>query len=171
MPATSITVNKVQSLLGALLVICVMLNFANVVARYAFNTALLGIEELQVYLLVGISFIGAALVSWRRDHLRMAALVGYMRPAAKRAARVLEELTMTGLLAFTAVQSGRYTWQMVLISRKSDLMEIPMWIPHGCVTLGLTLMALIAAYRLAVERGGPPAHASGTSAPAGEATL
>lgn len=165
-------VDKVQTALGALLILCVALNFANVVARYGFNTALFGIEELQVYLLVGISFFGAVVVSWRREHLRMDALVGYMRPRARRAVTVVEELAMVGLLGFAAVQSSRYTWQMVQINRKSDLMEIPMWIPHGCVTVGLALMALLAAYRLVVERAAVATPlAANAKGPAGEVPL
>jgi len=172
MQQNSSIADKVQTTLGALLILCVVLNFSNVVARYGFNTALLGIEELQVYLLVGISFFGAVVVSWRREHLRMDALVGYMRPRTRRVVSVLEELAMAGLLGFAAVQSSRYSWQMAQINRKSDLMEIPMWIPHGCVTVGLALMALLAVYRLVAERAAVSTPlAAEAKDPAGEVLL
>ena len=60
----------------------------------------------------------------------------------------LELLTIVALCGFTAYQSYLYTGQMLSLDRKSDLMEIPMWVPHGAVALGLTVTALIALRRL-----------------------
>jgi TRAP-type C4-dicarboxylate transport system permease small subunit len=142
--------DRVETLLGAMLVLCVVLNFSNVVARYLFNTALFGIEEVQVYLVVAIAFVGAVVVSWKRQHLRMDALVDRFGPRTRRHLGGVEAVLVLALAGFACVQSGRYTWQMVQIGRKSDLMEIPMWLPHGSVTLGMFLITAIAAWRLFV---------------------
>lgn len=64
-----------QKVPGGALIVCVLLNFANVVARYAFNRAIFGIEEVQVYIVVAICFLGAVVVTFRNGHLRMDALV------------------------------------------------------------------------------------------------
>lgn len=136
------------TVLGATLIGCVLLNFANVVARYVFNTALFGIEELQVYMMVSVAFLGAAVVTFRREHLRMDALVHRFGRGTNRALSMIERVAVVALVGFACVQSARFTWQMVQINRKSDLMEIPMWIPHGSVTVGLFLIASISAWRL-----------------------
>jgi len=139
---------RVQAVLGVCLMIAVVLNFANVVARYVFNTALFGIEEVQVYLLVMVTFIGAPVVMFRNEHLRMDALSYRFPRLARRGLHRFELLFIIGLCGFTAYQSYRYTGQMLALDRKSDLMEIPMWIPHGAVVVGLTVMAVIAVRRL-----------------------
>jgi len=144
--------DRVQTVLGCLLILCVVLNFANVIARYVFSTALFGIEEVQVYLIVAIAFIGAVVVSWRREHLRMDALVDRFGPRTRRHLAGLEAVLVVVLAGFVCVQSARYTWQMLQIGRKSDLMEIPMWLPHGSVTVGLFLIAAIAVRRLLGSR-------------------
>jgi TRAP-type C4-dicarboxylate transport system permease small subunit len=140
--------DRVQTMLGWMLVLCVVLNFSNVVARYVFNTALFGIEEVQVYLIVAMAFLGAAVVSWKGQHLRMDALVDRFGPRTRRHLTGVEAVLVLALAGFACVQSGRYTWQMAQIGRKSDLMEIPMWLPHGSVTLGMFLITAIAAWRL-----------------------
>lgn len=163
--------DRVQALLGWMLVLCVVLNFSNVVARYVFNTALFGIEEVQVYLIVAIAFLGAVVVSWKREHLRMDALVDRFGPGTRRRLAGFEAVLVLGLAGFACVQSGRYTWQMGQIGRKSDLMEIPMWLPHGSVTLGLFLITVIAAWRLFVPASlsePAPAAAGGDQAIAAE---
>lgn len=139
---------RVQMALGICLMIAVVLNFANVVARYVFNTALFGIEEVQVYLIVAVAFLGTPVVMFRKDHLRMDALSYRFPRPIRRGLTRLELLTIVALCGFTAYQSYLYTSQMLSLDRKSDLMGIPMWIPHGAVALGLTVTALIALRRL-----------------------
>jgi TRAP-type C4-dicarboxylate transport system permease small subunit len=41
------------------------------------------------------------------------------------------------------VQSWRYAAQMFAIGRTSDVGDIPMWIPHGAVTLGFFLILIV----------------------------
>jgi TRAP-type C4-dicarboxylate transport system permease small subunit len=50
--------DRLMVVLGGVLILCVLLNFSNVVARYVFNTAIFGIEELQVYLVVAVASSG-----------------------------------------------------------------------------------------------------------------
>jgi TRAP-type C4-dicarboxylate transport system permease small subunit len=137
-----------QKVLGGALIVCVLLNFANVVARYAFNRAIFGIEEVQVYLVVAICFLGAVLVTFRHGHLRMDALVHRFSARTARIVARVEKALVVVLVSFVCIQSARFTWQMIQIGRKSDLMEIPMWLPHGSVTLGLFMVAALCAWRL-----------------------
>src|SRR5437868_762125 len=65
----------IEVLLGAALLVMISLNFINVVGRYVFSKSVLGIDEVQVYLMVWVTFVGAATVTLRGDNLRMDALV------------------------------------------------------------------------------------------------
>ena len=56
-------------------ILAVMLNFTNVVGRYLFGLSLLGSDEVQVFIMVAMTFLGAAVVTRRNQHLRMDVLV------------------------------------------------------------------------------------------------
>lgn len=156
-----------QKVLGGALMVCVLLNFANVVARYAFNKAIFGIEEVQVYIVVAICFLGAVLVTFRHGHLRMDALVHRFSERTARIVTRVESALVVALVSFVCIQSARFTWRMIQIGRKSDLMEIPMWVPHGSVTLGLFMIAALCAWRLLPGRDAPSQPAA-VSVAAGE---
>jgi TRAP-type C4-dicarboxylate transport system permease small subunit len=137
----------VERVLSLAFVFAVALNFANVVGRYVLGYSILGADEVQIYIMVFMAFLGAAVVYWRRAHLRMDVLVQFF-PAWMRTALRAAELALIVLLAgFVLVQSTSYAWQMLAIDRKSDNAGIPMWIPHGAVALGFGLIALIALWR------------------------
>ena len=55
-----------------------LLNFTNVLGRYLFGISLLGSDEVQVFIMVGMTFLGAAVVTRRNLHLRMDVLVRFM---------------------------------------------------------------------------------------------
>ena len=70
-------------MLALLFIVAVLLNFTNVVGRYLFGISLLGSDEVQVFIMVGMTFLGAVVVTRRNQHLRMDVLVGFM-PAPVR---------------------------------------------------------------------------------------
>jgi hypothetical protein len=45
-------------LLGAALIVAVIVNVVNVVARYGFNHAITGADEFQIYLMISMAFLG-----------------------------------------------------------------------------------------------------------------
>ena len=52
------------------------------VGRYVFGFALNGVDEIEIYILIWIAFLGAAVVTWRGLHLRMDVLVNALSGAA-----------------------------------------------------------------------------------------
>ena len=145
---------KLELVLALAFCFAVVLNFANVIGRYIFNYSLHGADELQVQIMIAMAFLGAAVVSWREQHLRMDVLVRYMPQGAQTALRVFEALVMVLLAGFVLVQSTNYTYQMFKIARASDALGIPVWIAHSLVVIGFALIVIIAVWRvigLAVE--------------------
>lgn len=133
----------IERTLAVAFVFAVCLNFANVIGRYAIGRSILGADEVQIYIMVCMAFLGAVVVSWRKQHLRMDVLVQFF-PAWFRTFLQAAELCLILLLAgFVLVQSTNYAWQMFTLDHKSDNAGIPMWIPHGAVAGGFGLMALI----------------------------
>ncbi|MBI3371349.1 MAG: TRAP transporter small permease subunit [Betaproteobacteria bacterium] len=137
----------IERALALAFVFAVALNFANVVGRYALGKSILGADDVQIYIMVGMAFLGAAVVSWRRQHLRMDVLVQFF-PAWMRSFLQAAEFALIVLIAgIVLVQSLNYAWQMLALGWTSDNAGIPMWIPHGTVAIGFGLIALIALWR------------------------
>jgi TRAP-type C4-dicarboxylate transport system permease small subunit len=128
-------------------IFAVCLNFANVVGRYGFGRSIDGADELQVYIMVWMAFGGAAVVSWRRSHLRMDVLVRFLPLKVQIILKVSEAILLIAMAGFALWQSWRYTEQMLALGRKSDVAAIPMWIPHSAVVAGFGLIALIAVWQ------------------------
>jgi TRAP-type C4-dicarboxylate transport system permease small subunit len=129
-------------------ILAILLNFTHVVGRYVFGISLLGSDELQVFIMVGVTFLGAAVVTRRNQHLRMDVLVQFMPAWMRLALRVAEQLLLIALAGFVITQSFFYARQMLRIGRTSDMAGVPMWFPHGAVALGFALIVIVTAWRL-----------------------
>ena len=133
----------IERLLALAFIFAVALNFANVIGRYVVGRSISGADEVQIYIMVWMAFLGAAVVAWRRNHLRMDVLVHFLPSKIKSFLVLFESGLIVVLAAFTVVQSVRYTWQMAALGRTSDVGGIPMWIPHSAVALGFGLIAVV----------------------------
>jgi C4-dicarboxylate transporter DctQ subunit len=122
--------------LAALFIFAVLLNFSNVVGRYLFRRSILWADEIEVFIMVGMTFLGVIVVTWRREHLRMDALSRLLPDKAQSALRALELLVTAGLCGFVFWQSWDYTQRMFMIGRVSDQAGLPMWIPHASLAVG-----------------------------------
>ena len=134
----------IEIVLALSFIFAVLLNFANVVGRYLLGISLLGSDEVQIYIMVGMTFIGAAVVTRRNLHLRMDVLLRFLPAPVRMLLRVLEQLLLVVLAGFVLTQSYFYARQMLRIGRTSDMAGVPMWIPHGTVALGFALMLVVA---------------------------
>jgi TRAP-type C4-dicarboxylate transport system permease small subunit len=138
----------IELALAVAFIMAVVLNFTNVVGRYLFGISFLASDEVQVFVMVGMTFLGAAVVTRRHEHLRMDVLVQFMPGPVRLGLRVAELLLLIVLAGFVVSQSYFYATQMLRIGRASDMAGVPMWIPHGTVALGFALILVIAAWRL-----------------------
>jgi TRAP-type C4-dicarboxylate transport system permease small subunit len=129
-------------------IVAVLLNFTNVVGRYLLGLSFLGSDEVQIFIMVGMTFLGAAVVTRRNQHLRMDVLVRFLPVPIRVLLRVAEQLLLMTLAGFVLTQSVLYAGQMLRIGRVSDMTGLPMWIPHGTVALGFGLVLIVAAWRL-----------------------
>jgi TRAP-type C4-dicarboxylate transport system permease small subunit len=130
------------------LIVAILFNFINVVGRYVTGVTLTGVDELEVYLLIWIAFLNAAVVSWHGQHLRMDLLLAAVSPSARRAVSFFETAVTILVTSFIAYQSFLYVMRIFQLGAVSDIARIPTWIPHSAVCLGFALIALIA-----IDRG------------------
>ena len=141
-----------ERLLALAFIFAVLLNFANVIGRYGFGRSISGADEVQVYIMVAMAFLGAAVVASRRGHLRMDVLAKRLPAPARTVLHYAEILAVVVLAGFTVFHSYRYAAQMAGLGRASDMAGIPMWIPHGTVAVGFGLILVIAVLELFKRR-------------------
>ena len=156
----------IERALAYAFIAAVALNFVNVVGRYVFGETILSADELQIFIMVFMTFLGAAVVAWRNRHLRMDVVVNALPMPARRAIKIFELAVIVVLTGFVLWNSTSYAEQMFNIGRVSDMAQVPMWVPHGAVAVGFGLMALIACIYLARILAGrsPDGGKSGTEA-------
>jgi len=136
-----------EKLLGLALIVAVLYNFVNVVGRYVFGRTFISADEVQIYIMVYIAFLGAAVATWRRIHLRMDVLV-HRLPRRVQAGLTIVELALIVVLAlFVLYVSSGYVKQMAGLDARSQNAGIPMWIPHSAIVLGFGLIAGAAVLR------------------------
>src|SRR6266850_94599 len=129
-------------LLGALLLFSIALNFANVLARYLFRAPLVWAEEVMTFILLWCVFLGAALVTWNDEHLRMTVLSDRLPAKWQQALGVASALCMAGILVFMLAQSSRIVWLFIGYGQKAAVTELPIAIPHLAIPAGFALMLL-----------------------------
>jgi TRAP-type C4-dicarboxylate transport system permease small subunit len=161
-------IDAVEYVLALAFIFAVCLNFANVVGRYGFGRVLMGSDEVEVYIMIAMTFVGAAVVTWRRRHLRMDVLVQQFPAPLRAALRAAELLLLAVIVVFVTVESTLYTARMYGLGMKSNTAEIPLWIPHGVVAFGFAVIALITLWRVALAlRSGAAALRRGRGGTAG----
>jgi TRAP-type C4-dicarboxylate transport system permease small subunit len=146
---------------GVLLAASVLLNFANVIARYFFNASIYWAEEVMLFLMVGCVFLGNGVVSWSGRQIRMDVVVGMMPPKAREALQLFSELVFLA----TAITIVAFAWPVIVdlynFDQRSQSAEVPLYIPQALIPIGLSIMAILVSVRLIL--GGdrdPPSQSS-----------
>src|SRR5664280_1816076 len=93
------------------------LNFFNVVGRYGFGVTILIADEIQIFIMVFMAFLGAAVVAWRGQHLRMDVVVNTLPASLRRGVRIFE-------LAVIVILASFVLWNSTLL-RPADVQLRP----------------------------------------------
>ncbi|MFI4988754.1 MAG: TRAP transporter small permease [Alphaproteobacteria bacterium] len=112
-------------------------------ARYFFHIPSDWQDELAVILLVGGTFMSAAWVQERRGHVGIQALAAILPAAADRCRRFASDVVALLFCAFFCWKSWTLWLEAWQEDRTSDsAWGAPLWIPYGCMALGMTLLAM-----------------------------
>jgi TRAP-type C4-dicarboxylate transport system permease small subunit len=154
----------IERLLALAFAAAVILSFVNVIGRYVFGATVIWADEIQIYIMIWMAFLGAVVVTWREMHLRMDLLFKMLPFRLQKIVRFAEFAAMITLAGVVVALSGHYAYNMFKLGRLSDVAQVPMWIPHGGVSLGFALILLIAlwqVWKLIFRRASAPANPRG----------
>ncbi len=158
----------IERVLAVALLVGISLNFINVVGRYLFGVVLNGVDEVEIYILIWVAFLGAATVTWRGLHLRMDVLINACPMPLRLVVAAFETVVFVVVAGFVAWHSFKYVERIYALGAVSDIAHIPTWIPHSAIPISFSLMVLVVLLRavqrlmgIAIERegvveGGPP---------------
>ena len=137
-----------ERLLAIVFLAALCLSFGGVIGRYGFGRGLPWADEVQVYVIIAMTFLGAAVASWRNTHLRMDAVSARFSLRARAWTATGEAVFVLALSGLTAWQSTTYVLHLRGLDQRSDAAGIPLWLPHGCVAAGFALVTLVALVRV-----------------------
>ena len=138
--------STVRKALGLLLLAMVLLNVANAAGRYLFGKAIPGSDEILVFSMVWLVFLGACLVSLDRRHLSFDLLPRVLRRPWRRPLHTVTHLGIALLTGFVTLQSWTVLEKLAQVGQTSMATEIPMVVPHAAVPLSFGLICLISLY-------------------------
>jgi len=110
-----------------------VLSYATIVAltiiltilRYVFRTSIHGGPEIVRFCFIYTSFMGAAVLLGRREHVMIDGLIKRLPSLAYKGLRILSHVlvaTLHGLLLYHS-----FRWISVVGGHPSDILRIPMW--------------------------------------------
>lgn len=147
--------SAVAELIGAIMAILILASVAitliNVVGRYAMQSPIVWSEEVLSFCLVGMVFLGSALVAWDSKDLKMDLLNQAVPEWMRRSLDTFAILASAGLAVFMARLAWGMTVRYFASGQPSLVAKVPMWIPHSAVFAGFTSMAALLLVRFALR--------------------
>lgn len=111
----------------AMALIC-LISFANVVVRYVTNFSFAFTEEYSTFLLVFMTFVGAALASAGNNHIRITVIVNRLPPAGRVACEMISVLAATIMFSLVVYYGSLLAWDEFKWGETSPGLGYPRWI-------------------------------------------
>jgi TRAP-type C4-dicarboxylate transport system permease small subunit len=155
-------VRGLRLVVGALMVSAVVINFANVIARYLFFRPFVWAEETMQFLHLWAVMLGAAVITGAGEHLRMDALYHFSPPPVRRALDLLGDMVSLAVSLFVIMQAVDMVRMLSGTGQRSVIAGVPMNLMYlsipigfGCGALFLARSCLRLGQRDASAMGGP----------------
>ncbi len=113
-------------------------------ARYLFKIPSEWQDELSIFLLVGATFMSAAWVQQHRGHIGIQALEAILPPHIDRMRRFVSDIVTLIFIIFFSWKA----WALLIEAVRDGQISqsawgAPLWIPYGCMAVGMSLLALV----------------------------
>jgi C4-dicarboxylate transporter DctQ subunit len=137
------TLSRIETaFIGAALAFTSALLFANVVLRYVFWSPISWAEELSLYIIVWIVFIGGSVAVRTRGHIAIDLLPLVLSPVNRRRLAFVIALVMLLFLAVFFYYSSLHVLRVQSSGQVTPVMLGPMWLTYLAMPVGSALMFL-----------------------------
>jgi C4-dicarboxylate transporter, DctQ subunit len=143
--------------IGAALAFASLLLFVNVVLRYVFLRPISWAEEVSLYLMVWIVFIGGSMAVRTRGHMAIDLLPLALTPRNRQRLSVFVALLALVFFAVFFWYSGQHVLRVQGIGQTTPVMGAPMWLAYLAMPVGSALMGLRTLQVLVRSLREPPA--------------
>jgi len=132
-----------EDALGAILYIyIIVIIFAEVVSRYAFQTSILWAYETAIYAFIWLSYLSMASMARSRTHLAVTFLREMMPRSVQLALLLLSDLLLIILASVVVVFIRQPLQDVVDFDQMMVALNLPFWIALLSVPVGWTLVVL-----------------------------
>ncbi len=104
-------------------------------------------EEMTRFLLIWLSLLGAAVITYRNDHIRFDFLAGYLSDRFARGLGIVLNILIIAFLVLLLVQS----WDVALArsATRSPALSLPLTVPYLAIPISTALMVFACALNIA----------------------
>lgn len=119
-----------------------VLIIANVIGRNVFGYSLYFVDEINTFLIIFITFVGASYAARNARHIRMSAISDMAPKKYEKAMVYIMTLGTFIFMGWTTIISTRYILDLMASGRQSSLLQVPLWRIWIIVPIGLALTTL-----------------------------
>lgn len=130
-----------ESAIGLMLAVMVVLVFGNVVLRYGFNSGITVSEEVSRYLFIWLTFIGAVVALHEHAHLGVDSLINVLPRKGKLFCVVVSDLLMLGSVGI--LFDGSWTQTVINMATKSPVSQVPLALIYVAGLVASVMMGLL----------------------------
>ena len=124
---------------GALVVVMMVSIVYDVVMRHIFNRPTIWADEVSCFLLVGVSFLGAAYALKMDAHVRIETFVDLLPLRAKNFVEAVTDVVSVAFLFIFAWQGCRLVFESFVHTRIAPtLLRTPLYLPQTFLAVGLS---------------------------------
>lgn len=114
----------------------------NVIGRVIFGRSVFFAEELNSFLIIMITFVGASYAARHGRHIRMSALYDQLTDRLRRYFMVIIAAITAGVMFFLAYHSLMYLFSLAGFGRVTPALRIPIYYVYMFVPFGLALTGI-----------------------------
>ena len=116
-----------------------IVNVANVIMRNIFDASLAFANEINMALIVMVTFLGVGFAARQGRHIRMTAIYDAFGHRIRKALMIIMALVTALLLFILAVHAARYAWNTWRIGTVTPALRIPLGLIYATAPVGLAL--------------------------------
>ena len=139
-------------LIGIMLLIISFLAFLQVLTRYVFFYSIVWSEEVTRYLMVWLTFIGAALAISKQDHINIDMFTSFFKKKTGRDFRVVLNFIIFVFSIGCSYFGAKLIMKTYAMGQLTEATRVPMYLIYVVMEVAILLMAFHAFVRLIDRR-------------------